>query len=169
MVHMGYIARDENFFVGEKIVSLRKCGEPCFTYTDFPCYVSQTFNVIKTSRIDQLYLTGFFNSRIVRFWLRHKGKMQGHNFQIDKEPLLAIPIFAPSPADQKRVADLVKRIIECHSKIAKAKTSSELDQFSRLASQWDSEIQATIEAHYDLSKEEVKMLSGQVADEGMAS
>ncbi len=35
-------ARDERFFIGEKIISLRKATEPCFTYTDFPCYVSQT-------------------------------------------------------------------------------------------------------------------------------
>ncbi len=41
-------ARDEKFFKGEKIISLRKCKEPTFTYTDFNCYVSQTYFVIKT-------------------------------------------------------------------------------------------------------------------------
>src|SRR5690606_29180547 len=38
-------ARNEHFFVGEKIISLRKCAIPTFTYTDFDCYVSQTYFV----------------------------------------------------------------------------------------------------------------------------
>ena len=32
------------------------------------------------------------NSNLIAFWLRNKGKMQGSNFQIDKEPILNIPI-----------------------------------------------------------------------------
>lgn len=56
-------ARDEKFFLGEKIVSLRKCAEPTFTFTDFPCYVSQTFNIITTNRANLLFLTGVLNSR----------------------------------------------------------------------------------------------------------
>ena len=56
-------ARDEQFFVGEKIMALRKCAEPSFTYTNFPCYVSQTFNIIKTNRVNNLFLTGLLNSR----------------------------------------------------------------------------------------------------------
>jgi adenine-specific DNA-methyltransferase len=51
--------------------------------------------VIKTTRIDQKYLTALFNSRLTEFWLRFRGKMQGFNFQIDKGPLLNIPIFKP--------------------------------------------------------------------------
>jgi hypothetical protein len=30
--------------------------------------------------------------KMVAFWLRHQGKMQGDNYQIDKEPILNIPI-----------------------------------------------------------------------------
>ena len=41
------------------------------------------------------YLTAYLNSKIIKFWLRFKGKMQGNNFQIDKEPLLNIPIIKP--------------------------------------------------------------------------
>ena len=38
------------------------------------------------------YLTGLFNSKLIEFWLKNKGKMQGDNFQLDKAPLLQIPI-----------------------------------------------------------------------------
>jgi hypothetical protein len=86
-------ARNEFFFKGEKIISLRKCAKPTFTYTDFDCYVSQTYFVIKTERINQKYLTAILNSKLIAFWLWHRGKLQGDFYQIDKEPILNIPII----------------------------------------------------------------------------
>jgi len=78
-------------------MALRKCSErPIFTFTDFPCYVSQSYNVIKSDRINNLFLTGLLNSKLICFWLKHKGKMQGSNYQIDNEPLSQIPICKPS-------------------------------------------------------------------------
>ncbi len=94
-------ARVESFFKGEKIIALRKCvGMPIFTYTDFDCYVSATFYIIKTNRTNQKYLTCLLNSKLIAFWLKNKGKMQGSNYQLDKEPLLAIPIYNPSEEQQ---------------------------------------------------------------------
>ena len=88
-------ARNEDFFIGEKIISLRKNSEPSFTYTNFDCYVSQTFYSIKTDSFNLKYLTSLLNSKLIAFWLRFKGKMQGNNYQIDKEPLVNIPIIQP--------------------------------------------------------------------------
>jgi adenine-specific DNA-methyltransferase len=106
-------AREEKFFKGEKIITLRKCvGEPKFTYTDFDCYVSATFYVIKTERLCQKFLIGLLNSKLIAFWLKNKGKMQGNNYQLDKEPLLEIPIFKPEFEHQniisKKVDDILK-------------------------------------------------------------
>ncbi len=86
-------SRDEYFFKGEKIISLRKCSIPTFTYTNFDCYVSQTFFVIKSERINQKYLTALLNSKVIAFWLRHKGKMQGFQYQVDKGPLIELPLI----------------------------------------------------------------------------
>jgi adenine-specific DNA-methyltransferase len=86
--------RDEKFFKkGEKILSVRKCLTPTFIYTNEPAYVMMSFNIIQTNRLDMKYLTAILNSKLIEFWLRNKGKMQGNNFQIDKEPLLDIPIY----------------------------------------------------------------------------
>jgi adenine-specific DNA-methyltransferase len=104
-------AREERFFKGEKIIALRKCAEPTFTYTDFDCYVSATFYVIKTERINLKYLTAVLNSTMMAFWLRNRGKMQGNNYQIDKEPLLGIPIYKPSNQEQQPIVALVDRIL----------------------------------------------------------
>ena len=105
-------ARNPYFFQDEKIISVRKCAKPTFTYVDFDSYVSQTFFVIKTKRINLKYLTGLLNSRLVTFWLKHKGKMQGTNYQVDKTPLRAIPLILPSAEKQVSVATIVDRILD---------------------------------------------------------
>ncbi|MDA3871827.1 MAG: Eco57I restriction-modification methylase domain-containing protein, partial [Candidatus Marinimicrobia bacterium] len=106
-------SREEKYFKGEKILSLRKCSErPKFTYTDFDTYVNRTFMVIKTDRISQKYLTGFLNSNLIAFWLKYKGKMQGNNYQIDKNPLLTLPIIKPINETQDKISELVEQIIE---------------------------------------------------------
>lgn len=85
--------RNEYFFKSEKILALRKCvGKPLFSYADFDTYVNQAFYVIKSERINLKYLTALLNSKLVSFWLKYKGKMQGDNYQVDKEPILNIPI-----------------------------------------------------------------------------
>ncbi|MBO5181858.1 MAG: N-6 DNA methylase [Paraprevotella sp.] len=105
-------ARVESFFVGEKIVALRKCaGKPVFAYANGENYMSATFYVIKTERVNMKYLTGLLNSKLVEFWLKNKGKMQGANYQLDKEPLQQIPIAVPSDNIQELIAALVDYVI----------------------------------------------------------
>ncbi|WP_456325934.1 hypothetical protein, partial [Desulfonauticus submarinus] len=36
---------------------------------------------------------------LITFWLKHRGKMQGNNYQIGKEPLLSL--FLINPLDEK--------------------------------------------------------------------
>lgn len=103
-------SRNESFFVGEKIVSLRKCERPTFSYSDFDCYVSQTFNVIKPRSINTKFLTGVLNSRLIAFWLRTKGKMQGHIYQIDNAPLSQIPLIQGTKEAEEAIEELVDRI-----------------------------------------------------------
>ncbi len=86
-------SRKEEFFKTEKIIAQRKCpNRPTFTYIDYESYFSATFYIIKSDRIDLKYLTVLLNSKLAKFWFRYKGKMQGNNYQIDKNPLINIPI-----------------------------------------------------------------------------
>lgn len=90
-------AREERFFKGEKIIVQRKCpNRPVFTYTNFDSYVSATFYIIKTENQNHKYLTALLNSKLIAFWLKNKGNMQGSNYQLDKAPLLNIPVFIPT-------------------------------------------------------------------------
>ena len=115
-------ARNENFFLGEKIVSLRKTPIPRFTFTDFPCYVSQTFFVIKPTDLNMKFLTGFLNSKIVYFWL-YMEKKQGSNLQVDKGPLQSIPIAVPDEPTQKSVVDKVDSIMKITKEFVQGKKS----------------------------------------------
>ncbi|MCX8481900.1 MAG: Eco57I restriction-modification methylase domain-containing protein, partial [Sediminibacterium sp.] len=108
-------ARDERFFLDEKIIVQRKCaGKPVFTYTNFNTYVSATFYIIKPFQGNYKYLTALLNSTLIEFWLKNKGKMQGNNFQIDKEPLVNIPLIIPKKVIQFEI--LVDYIIYLNDK-----------------------------------------------------
>ena len=111
------------------------------------------FNIIISSRVNLLYLTALLNSRVVQFWLRHRGKRQGQNYQLDKEPLLDIPLHVPAAAEQERVATLVGRVIEGRQRLSVARSSAEEVQLSRLIAQWHGEIQRRIEAIYGVADE----------------
>ena len=105
-------ARDRRFFSGSKIICQRKCAEqPIFSYSEGECYLTQTFNIIKTSRVNLAYLTGLLNSKLIAFWLRNRGKMQGLNYQLDKEPLQQIPIAVPNLEVQTQIGHIVEEII----------------------------------------------------------
>ncbi|MEP2936364.1 MAG: N-6 DNA methylase [Gilvibacter sp.] len=88
--------REEDFFnSGDKVLSVRKCEKPLFHYTSSEAYVMMAVNIIKSDTVDLKYLTTFLNSKLVAFWLRYEGKMQGNIYQVDKEPLVNIPIHKP--------------------------------------------------------------------------
>ncbi len=130
-------ARVESFFVGEKIAALRKCaGKPIFAYANGENYMSATFYVIKTDRVNMKYLTGLLNSKLIEFWLKNKGKMQGANYQLDKEPLQQIPIAVPSNDTQVLVATIVDYIlfIKSHNTDISSLVSNRLisDYFERI-------------------------------------
>lgn len=86
--------RNEMIFKGEKILSIRKCTRPSFSFVDYDCYVNRTFNIIKSERINLRYLNCLLNSTLIKFWLKEKGKLQGDIFQVDINPLLSIPLIA---------------------------------------------------------------------------
>ncbi len=140
--------RKQSFFQGEKIISLRKCvDKPCFSYSDFDCYVTQTFFSIKTTRWNMKFLTGVLNSKTITFWLRNKGKMQGDNYQVDKEPLLGIPLPLVNTSQQQTIISLVNQILE-------AKCSNPTADTSAL----EHEIDQQVYALYNLTPEEIAII-----------
>ena len=136
--------RDKYFFEeGPKILGVRKCNVPTFAYTEREVYVMMAINVIKTERINLKYLTALLNSKLIAFWLKHKGKMQGENYQIDKEPLLALPIKKIPNKEQQPFIDLVDKILAAKKDNPQADTGT-----------WEREIDRLVYELYGLTEEE---------------
>lgn len=152
--------RNEAFFQrGEKILAVRKCDVPTFAYTEEEAYVMMAFNVIKTSRINMKYLTAILNSNVIKFWLKHKGKMQGNNFQIDSDPISKIPICLASSTDQNRIADLVDRRATRARAVAEAQTAAEEERALRLLEQTESAIQSNVAKLYGLDEADLRTIA----------
>ena len=139
--------RNEYFFEkGAKILCVRKCvSEPIFSYTEDEAYVMMSINVIKTDKINQKYLTAFLNSKLIAFWLKNKGKMQGNNYQLDKEPLLQIPIFKPEEKVQEPIIFLVNEILN--------KKKEGID-----TSELENEIDKLVYDLYGLNNDEIRII-----------
>jgi len=124
-------------------LGVRKCNVPTFAYTEREVYVMMAINVIKTERINLKYLTALLNSKLIAFWLKHKGKMQGENYQIDKEPLLALPIKKIPNKEQQPFIDLVDKILAAKKDNPQADTGT-----------WEREIDRLVYELYELTEEE---------------
>jgi adenine-specific DNA-methyltransferase len=155
--------RELRFFEGEKILSLRKTKEVSFTYTDFPCYVSRAFLIIKPPTINLRYLTGLLNSRVVNFWLYHMGKKQGEQLQVDKTPLMELPIYKPDEDEKTLVAqgeivEAVDMIIDIKKKMAETKLEGEMTLLERQVSGLERRIDNLVYKLYSLSDEDIQAI-----------
>jgi len=151
-------AREERFFKGEKIIVQRKCPEkPIFTYSDFECYVSATFYLIKTERFDMKYLTWILNSNLTKFWLKNKWKMQWRNFQIDKWPLLEIPIVYDESKKDKLI-ELVDQMIVAQKKFKETEFEDDKKVIAKQIEIIDGKIDELVFDLYGLSEDEKKVV-----------
>jgi len=151
--------REKRFFEGEGIFTIRKTKEPAFSYVNFPCYVTRAFMIIKPKNINLKYLTGIFNSSVVFFWLRKKGKLQGEQLQIDKEPLLSIPIFIGNKKQQKQIIILVEKIIKLNLEIQKiAENSEKWISLKTEIEKTDKKIDQLVHKLYGLTPKEIEIV-----------
>ena len=151
--------REERFFKGQAIFLLRKTMRPAFAYVDFPCYVTRAFLVLKPENINLKYLTAILNSKLAYFWLKNKGKKQGEQLLIDKEPLLDIPLLKADDGEQKRVAALVDTVVARNAELHK--TSANTDKWHALKAEVE-KLESTIDQHvnklYGLTNEEIQTI-----------
>lgn len=156
-------ARDQKFFSGGVILSLRKTARPAFSYVDFPCYVSQSFYAIKPQGIDPKYLTALLNSRLAYFWFKNRGKVQGDNLQIDKEPLMNFPIKTPGDKKiEQRIVVLVEEIMKLNTELHTLNAILEKEAYAEIKNQialFEDQIDAEMYKIYDLSPDQIKVVS----------
>ncbi|EMS8019231.1 class I SAM-dependent DNA methyltransferase [Campylobacter jejuni] len=144
--------REEKFFKKgeEKIISQVRCIEPIFVYSNENFYGSRALFFIQTCRINLKYLTGVLNSKLIAFWLKHKGKIQGNLFKIDKEPLLNIPVVNINSKNEK----LANKLISLVDEILKAKEQDKNANTQELENKTNSLVYKL----YNLTEEEIKII-----------
>lgn len=127
-----------------------RCEIPTFVYTKENFYGSRALFFIQTSRFDMKFLTGLFNSKLIAFWLKYKGKIQGNLYKIEKEPLLNIPIPKITKSNQK----IVDRIITLVDEILNLKAKDSTFDTSAL----ESEIDKLVYKLYNLNENEINII-----------
>ncbi|EHU4317293.1 class I SAM-dependent DNA methyltransferase [Campylobacter jejuni] len=144
--------REEKFFKKgeEKIISQVRCIEPIFVYSNENFYGSRALFFIQTCRINLKYLTGVLNSKLIAFWLKHKGKIQENLFKIDKEPLLNIPVVNINSKNEK----LANKLISLVDEILKAKEQNKNASTQEL----ENKINSLTYKLYNLTEDEIKII-----------
>ncbi|MDR2346717.1 MAG: N-6 DNA methylase [Planctomycetaceae bacterium] len=154
--------RDANMFIKgrEKIISAARTVFPKFYYTTEEFYGSRALFFIQTERINLKYLVGILNSNVINFWLRRKGKKQGSMLQVDKIPLLKIPIVqTTNKTIHNKIVELVDKIIQLKQKVhakqkAKINTDSDSDLQDRIE-KIDQQIDQEVYSLYGLKDNEI--------------
>ncbi len=152
--------RVEKFFkLGDKIICPTRALSNTFLYTENEYYVSRACFVIKSDRINLKYLTGIFNSKLVYFWLDNRGKKLGNMFQIDKEPLLQIPIYKTEDKKlESKLIELVDKMIDLKQKHATTLSDNSKESIANQIKSTDYHIDKLVYELYGLTEDEIKII-----------
>lgn len=157
--------RNRAIFIGDKLLSIRKCIAPSFSFVDFPCYVSRAFMIIKSNRVNLKYLLAILNSKLIAFWLRHQGKLQGNQYQIDKVPLMNIPIKVPSTSIQESFSEIVDKIYSITLDVDYMKNSLKKSNIEK----YEHQIDQLVYELYGLTGDELSIVEGKVNAESLSN
>ena len=146
-------ARKQEFFEEPTIISLRKCSIPQFSYVAAPAYVTAEWYLIKTSKVSMKYLTCLLNSTLIKFWLLKMGKMQGSIYQVDKDPLVNIPILVPDKQTENILSECCDKIYDIRTN-DKSADISEVEQL----------IDDIVYNAYDLSRDEILIVENTIEE-----
>ena len=152
--------RNEEFFnKGAKIICGARVAFPSFYFTEEAYYGSRALNFIKTDRINLKYLTGILNSKLSFFWLKNKGKQLGDLLQVDKGPLLEIPIYVGNKEQQKQIIKLVDKMLNLNKELREISENS--DQWHKVKDEiakTDQKIDQEVYKLYNLTPKEIKII-----------
>jgi hypothetical protein len=157
--------REERFFLpGPKVLCVRKCRRPVAVYTEQPEYVMMAVNVIRSSRIDLKLLAAILNSRLIAFWLDQRGKKQGNQLQIDKEPLQELPLFCAASAGRAgaetvvQILERVERMLALQEAAANGGIPAAACTLQHQMDETDRQLDALVYDLYGLGDQEIRVI-----------
>ena len=99
---------------------------------------------------------------MIKFRLRYKGKIQEDNFQVDKEPLLELPLIVPTEAEQAHLSALVDQMITAQEQLNSAISDSDKKFLQQRIDIFDKQINTVIYSLYELTADEEKVVEGDI-------
>lgn len=143
--------RQREIFESPKIVVPQRSRTNTFGYNEIPWYASADVYFI-TSNENSKYplksLLGILNSKLMYFWLYHKGKRKGDALELYQKPLSEIPI--PDTPNW----DLAKKIENASNQILKNGRNQQIE----------AEIDQHVYTLYGVNKDEVKVIESFYAE-----
>lgn len=136
-------------FEKEKIIWAEMTKEPCFTWDDNNIFINQTCYFMDGSN---KYMLGVLNSKLIYFYMQQIAVTLGDGaFRWIKQYIEKLPILQITPQNQS-LADAIVKNVEAILKIKK-------DNQNANTSDWENAIDALVFKLYDLTDNEIQMLS----------
>jgi adenine-specific DNA-methyltransferase len=154
--------RNENMFKNgiEKVISVGRTDCPKFLYTTKEFYGSRALFFIQTNRMNLKYLTGLLNSSLIYFWLYHKGKKQGEQLQVDKEPLLQILLIKTENKEiENTIIKCVDEIIELHKQLKFISLASQKERIENRIKFLENKIDEIVCGMYGVNLKDIAMVA----------
>lgn len=143
--------REEKIFTRPKILAPYRSKTNSFAYTEAEWFCRSDAYVItlKNNDFDLKYILGLLNSKLYFAWLYHRGKRKGEIMELFQVPLCEIPIIEADKIVQRRISNIVDRIL----------TAKQVDPISD-TSNLEGDIDKMVYELYGLTDEEIKIVEG---------
>ncbi|MBM4320554.1 MAG: hypothetical protein FJ125_11490, partial [Deltaproteobacteria bacterium] len=109
--------RERELFETPSLLSPRQCTAPRFAFSPGGAYVDLGVNVLRATTLERALgwpveaLLALLSSRVVCWWLAHCGKRKGAIYQVDRGPLLELPLPLPRPGPCAALAELGRQAV----------------------------------------------------------
>lgn len=101
------------------------------------------------------FLTGLLNSKPIYFWLYHNGKRQGEQLQIDRNPLIEIPLVK---SENKEIFEAVDLLIDLNKKLESINLDREKELIKKQIEALEKKIDEIVYDLYGLSEEDKEII-----------
>jgi len=150
--------KEEIFTNKQKILVPFRNKTNTFGYYENPVFSSRdVFYITKKNDENIKFILSLLNSKLIYFWLYHKGKRKGETLELYYRPLSEIPIKKISEEEQKPFVELVDQILKITS--AENYDPKNPPQEQKLL---ESKINQMVYKLYGLGDEEIKIVEDKI-------
>ena len=144
-------SRQEEIFLGPKLVVPQRSKKNTFAYNEQPWYASADVYYITDPKelVDLKYILALLNSKLYYLWLYYKGKKKGKLLELYQRPLTRTPIKIANEQQQQILVDLVNSLEAKKEKLFNYQSIDFWEVKNKLQFSGDSKLQEIIDENCD--------------------